>query len=487
MTAPTPAAASRATASPAAPATTARRRWAILAICASALFLVGLDTTIVTVGLPSIGAGLRMRDGALAWVIDAYTVPFASLLMTSGALADRYGRRRIFLTGLAVFGLASFVCEVVQSPAELIAARAAQGVGASMLTPVALSIVVNVMTDPVERARAIGVWGSVFGVSMAAGPVVGGALIGAFDWRAVFWINVPVVLVALVLVVAVVPESRGQRARPLDIPGQALLMLLIACGVALLIEGPKEGWGSPLTWGLSGGFLVLLIAFIVVEQRTEQPLVELSLFRIPSFAGAVLGAIAVFIAFSVTLLATTLVLQNGLGWSPLAAGAASLPMALASTVCAPFSGYLVGRGGARLPLAVAAAGVLVAGVLFLGIVWGLAPIWWIPAYISAGIGVGFANAPITNTAVNGLAPERAGVASGTASTARQLGTAIGIALAGGFVAGADAADVRAASLPAWLVVIACALVLGAVALTAPRSATRAPARPRRRGARSTAG
>lgn len=450
-------------------APTARRRWTILAICASALFLVGLDTTIVTVGLPAIGAGLRVGSGSLAWVVDAYTVPFASLLMTAGALADRFGRRRVFQIGLAVFGAASIVCACVSDPGALIAARVLQGVGASMLTPVALSIVVQVMTDPTERARAIGVWGSVFGVSMAAGPLVGGALIAAFDWRAVFWINAPVIAAAMILVAIFVPESRGQHARTLDVPGQALLMLVIGTGVALLIEGPRVGWGHPGVLGGAIAFVALLVAFVLVERRTVQPLIDLALFHVPSFVGAVVGAIAVFVGFSITLLTTTLLLQESFGWTPLAAGAASLPMAIASTVCAPIAGYLVGRSGARLPLMIAAIALTLGGALFLGVVGGVGPAWWAPAYLAVGIGVGFANAPITNTAVNGLAPDRAGVASGTASTARQVGTAIGIALAASFVAHTSGPQLIAASLPAWITVLACGVVLLGVAGTAARS------------------
>eukprot|EP01133_Synstelium_polycarpum_P027940 gene27940-33800_t len=204
----------------------AGRRWGILAICCTSLFVVGLDTTIVNVALPTIGEGFRVGTRGLEWVVNAYTLVLASLLISSGAVADRFGRRRVFQIGLVVFGVASIACALAPSVEMLIAARIVQGVGGSMLSPVALAIVVNVMTDPKERAKAIGVWAAVFGLSMAAGPIVGGVLIESFGWRSVFWINVPVILAVLVLTAVFVPESRAQQSRRLDLPGQLLLVIL---------------------------------------------------------------------------------------------------------------------------------------------------------------------------------------------------------------------------------------------------------------------
>jgi MFS family permease len=194
---------------------TAPRRWTVLAICCLSLFLAGLDTTVVNIGLPSIGAGLHVGTRGLEWTVDAYTLVLASLLISSGALADRVGRRRVFRLGLVVFGVASVACALAPTIGVLIAARAVQGAGGSMLSPVALAIVVNVITEPRERARAIGLWAAVFGVSMAAGPIAGGALVSGAGWRSVFWINVPVVAMALVLTAAFVPESRAPRPRRL--------------------------------------------------------------------------------------------------------------------------------------------------------------------------------------------------------------------------------------------------------------------------------
>lgn len=436
-------------------------------ICASAMFLVGLDTTIVTIGLPEIGRALDVGAHDLAWVVDGYTVVFASLLITSGALADRFGRRRVFMTGLAVFGLASLVCAGAPSLDVLVAARAAQGVGASMLGPVALAIVVNAMPDRRERARAIGVWASVFGLSMAAGPAAGGALIAVLDWRAVFWVNVPVVLAALALVAAFVPESRGARVRRLDLPGQLLLAVLLGAGIAVLIEGPELGWTSPAAMVGYGVVAAAAVLFPWYESRRREPLIDPGLFRSPGFTGAVLGAVAVFVALSTTLVMTTFHWQGVHGWTPLAAGLVTLPLAVGATVCAPLSGLLVGRVGARLPLVVAGVSLAAGGGLLLVLAdgaGGLFPL--LGCYLLVGVGVGFANAPITDTAVNGLPPERAGVAGGTASTARQVGTAIGVALGGGLVANAGPAGFAAASRPGWAVVALCGAALLVTAWTA---------------------
>jgi MFS family permease len=241
------------------PTLNVRMRWTVLAICALSLFLVGLDTTIVNVGLPSIGRGLDAGTRSLEWVVDAYTVVFASLLISAGALADRFGRRLVFQCGLVVFGAASLASAFAPSWGVLVAARTIQGTGASMLSPVALAIVVNAMPDPRERAKAIGVWASVFGLSMAVGPVVGGALIAAFGWRSVFWINAPVIAAAVILTAVLVPESRAQRAARLDLPGQVFLTLAVTVSVGVLIEGPHIGWASPLA---CAGYLVAIAAAV---------------------------------------------------------------------------------------------------------------------------------------------------------------------------------------------------------------------------------
>ncbi|MER6453110.1 MFS transporter [Streptomyces sp900105245] len=465
---------------PAGPEPSARRRWTVLAVCCLSMFLVGLDTTAVNVGLPSIGSGLGVGTRSLEWTVDAYTIVLAALLISSGALADRFGRRRVFQCGLAVFGAASLLCALAPSVGALVAARAVQGVGASMLSPVALAIVVNAMPDPRERAQAIGVWASVFGLSMAVGPITGGALVAGFGWRSLFWINAPVVVAALVLSAVFVPESRAPRARRLDMPGQVLLTVVIAVWIGVLIEGPRIGWTAPAALGAYATGAAATLGFIWVEFRRSEPLIDPRLFRGRSFSGAVVGATAVFVALNVTLLLNTLYLQHGRGYSALAAGTVTLPMAVGATVCAPWSGRLVGRVGPRLPLILGAVFITSGGLCLTGIEQHTSLLLLLLASLLIGVGFGFANAPLTNTAVSGLPPARAGVAGANTSTARQFGAALGIALAGAFVSGTESAGLARASRPGWLLVAACGLLLltvalatggrpGATASTAPRT------------------
>jgi len=447
--------------------TGAPRPWTVLAICSLSLFLVGLDTTIVNIGLPAIGAGLRTGTRGLEWTVDAYTLVFASLLITSGTLADRVGRRRVFRLGLVVFGVSSAACALAPGIGALVAARAVQGGGASMLSPVALAIVVSVITEPRQRARAIGVWAAVFGVSMAAGPAAGGALVSAFGWRSVFWINLPVVGALLMLTAFFVPESRAARPRRLDAPGQLLLTVMIGGLVAVLIEAPRIGWLSPAA---IADYLLITVAAAVfgrVESRRAEPLADPGLFRRPPFTAAVAAAVAVFAALSATLLLNTLYLQHARGMSPLAAGIVTLPMAIAATVFAPLSGILTGRLGPRPPLLLAGSFITAGGICLTGIA-SHTTIWLLAlGYLLTGTGFGFANAPITNTAVSGLPPARAGFAGSITSTARQVGSALGIAIAGSLIASAAPAQLAQASRPGWLLVAACGLLVLLAAIPAP--------------------
>ncbi|WP_051967273.1 MFS transporter [Kitasatospora mediocidica] len=446
---------------------TPHRRWTVLAVCSLSLFVVGLDTTIVNVALPSIGSGLHIGTRALEWTVDAYTLVLASFLISSGALADRIGRRRVFRLGLVVFGTSSAACALAPSIGVLIAARAVQGVGGSMLSPVALAIVVSAITDRRERARAIGVWAAVFGLSMATGPTVGGALIAGLGWRSVFWVNVPVIAVALVLTAVFAPESRAERPRRFDVPGQLLLVAAVGGSVALLIEGPRIGW---LSTTATAGYVCVAAAtagFVRTESRRGEPLMDLQLFRRPSFTAAVVGAVLLFVALSATLLLNTLYLQHARGLSAVAAGVVTLPMAVSATVCAPLSGLLVARVGPRLPLLLA-GGSLATGGLCLVFVDNDTSLL-VPALsaLLVGVGFGFANAPITNTAVSGLPAARAGFAGGITSTARQFGAALGVAIAGGIVAGVSDGALAHASRPGWVVVAACGLLLLVVAGLSP--------------------
>ncbi|MBO0823745.1 MAG: DHA2 family efflux MFS transporter permease subunit, partial [Actinobacteria bacterium] len=335
----------------------------ILAVCCLSLFIVGLDTTIVNVALPSIGRELHAGVSGLQWVIDAYVLVLASLLMLSGSTGDRIGRRRTFQAGLAVFVIGSLLCSVAPALGWLVGFRMVQAVGGSMLNPVALSIITNVIIEPRERARAIGIWGGVFGLSMALGPVAGGALVDAVGWRGIFWVNVPIGIAAIILTALYVPESRAPRARRPDPVGQALVIVLLASLVYALIEGPGRGWaaaGILACFAAAAAALVLLIGY---ERHRAEPLIDLRFFRSAPFSGAVTLAICSFAALGGFLLVNTLYLQDVRGDSPLVAGLYVLPMATMTVIFGPVSGMLVGRFGTRPSLVIAGIFLTAAGLL----------------------------------------------------------------------------------------------------------------------------
>ncbi|MDO9355933.1 MAG: MFS transporter, partial [Solirubrobacteraceae bacterium] len=262
------------------------RRWLVLAICCMSLFIVGLDNTAVNVALPSMRDDLSASTAQLQWIVSAYTLVLASLLLLAGSTADRLGRARIFKIGLALFSTGSLLCSVAPSANALIGFRMLQGIGGSMLNPVAMSIIRNTFDDPRERAQAIGVWAGVIGLSLAAGPVVGGTLVELIDWRAIFWINVPVGVAAIALTARFIDESKAPQRRPVDPVGQLLIIAVLALAVFSIIEAPEAGWASPET---IGGLLVaaaLLVAFVAYELRHDLPLLDPRFFQSAPFAGA---------------------------------------------------------------------------------------------------------------------------------------------------------------------------------------------------------
>jgi EmrB/QacA subfamily drug resistance transporter len=429
------------------------------------LFIVGLDITVVNVALPSLGGDLHAGVSGLQWTVDAYTVVLASLLMLAGSTADRLGRRRVLAAGLGVFAAASLLCSLAPTVEWLVVFRALQAVGGSMLNPVAMSIIVNTFTDPRERAQAVGVWGAVFGLSMALGPVVGGALVSALGWRAIFWVNVPVGLAAIVLAVRFLPESRAERPRRFDPVGQGLVIVLLSGLTFAIIEAPGRGWTSPAIVGALAAASVALAGLLRYEPRREDPLVDLRFFRSVPFASATVICVAAFAAFGGFLFLNTLFLQQVRGLSPVQAGLATAPMALMTVVASPLSGRMVGRRGPRLPLAIAGVALVVACAMLTGLDATTPLGWLLAAYVIFGLGLGFVNAPITNTAVSGMPRAQAGVAAAIATTSRQVGMTLGVAVVGAI--GASAA-VPSASSASWLTLTACGgvvLGLGLVATT----------------------
>ena len=445
-----------------------RRRLLVLAICSLSLLIVGLDTTIVNVALPSIRASFHASLSELQWTIDAYTLVLGSLLMLAGSTADRIGRRRVFQTGLVVFSLGSLCCAVAPSLDLLIAARVLQATGGAMLNPVAMSIVRNTFEDPRERAQAIGVWGAMFGISMALGPVVGGALVDTTGWRAVFLVNVPVGIAAIALTAAFVPESRAERPRRIDPVGQVLVVIALTTLVYAIIEGGETGWLSREIVSL---FVVSVISFVVLvryELRRDEPLIEVRFFRSAPFAGASAIAVCLFWAIGGFLFLNTLYLQDARGLSPLHAGLYTLPMAGMMCIFAPLSGRLVGHRGSRLSLVVGGGAVTVSALMLTRLSPSTSPAVLIASYLIFGAGSGLVNPPITNTAVSGMPPSQAGVAAAIASTSRQVGMTLGVAVAGAIagagLAGAIGKGFAAATHPAWWVIAALGVAVALLGL-----------------------
>jgi EmrB/QacA subfamily drug resistance transporter len=439
------------------------RRLLILGICCSSLFIVGLDSTIVNLALPAIRAELGASVAKLQWTIDAYTLVIAGLLMVSGSTADRVGRRRTFQAGLVLFGFGSLLCGFAPTIDLLIAFRMLQAVGGSMLNPVAMSIITNTFTNPRERAQAIGVWGGVVGLSLAVGPVVGGALVDTAGWRYIFWINVPVTVAAVLMTAFFVPESRAAVPRRIDPVGQVLVVLVLGSLVYGIIEGRSAGWTSPLIIGCFTLFVVALVSLVWYERRRDQPLLEPRFFRSAPFSGATLIAVCGFSALSGFLFLNSLYLQSVRGFSALHAGLLTLPMAAMTVVFAPLSGWLVGHRGPRLPLVVAGSMLTIAGLVLSRLDLYTSVVVLLVGYLIFGLGFGMLNAPITNAAVSGMPLSQAGVAAAIASTSRQVGASLGVAIAGTVLTARLVGPLETgfvdAALLCWYIIAGCGLLV----------------------------
>jgi EmrB/QacA subfamily drug resistance transporter len=457
----------------------ARRRGLILAICCMSLFIVGIDNTIVNVALPSIQRDLHASVSGLQWIIDAYTLVLASLLILSGSTGDRLGRRRTFQTGLVLFTLGSLLCSLAPGLGWLVGARMIQAIGGSMLNPVAMSIITNTFTDPRERARAIGVWGGVIGISMSLGPVLGGVLVASVGWQAIFWVNVPVGIAAMVLAGLFVPESRAPKPRKVDPFGQLLVIVLLAALTYGIIQAPQAGWLSAQTLGCFALSAVALAALLVYEPRRDEPLIDVRFFRSVPFSGAALIAIAAFGSLAGFLFLNTLYLQDVRGFSAVHAGLYTLPTALLTLVLAPQSGRIVGNRGPRIPLVVAGVAFAASSLVLATLTASTSTAVLITAYVLFGIGFGMVNAPITNTAVSGMPRSQAGVAAAVASTSRQVGSSLGVAVIGAVVTssvhGSFKSGFPVASHSGWWITFGCAVVILALGILTTGAWARASA------------
>jgi MFS transporter, DHA2 family, methylenomycin A resistance protein len=405
-----------------------RQRWTLLATCFSQ-FMILLDVTIVNVALPSIQHELDVTPGTLVWTINAYVLPLAAFILVGGTLGDRYGRKRIFAIGFALFTIFSVACALSTSDHMLIAFRALQGVGAALLAPLSLSILVDAF-EPERRAWAIGIWATIAGFGFGLGPVLGGALIEIFDWAAIFWVNVPIGVAGLAATLVHVRESRDPGAGRLDLVGAALASGALFCLTLALVETDDHAWTSAFTLGFLGAAVVLGAAFLLFESRHPDPMLPLEFFRRRPFTIANADYALMYAGLAGTLFFVSLFFQNVKGFSALETGVSWLTMNVPFLLVSPFAGRLQGRFGARR---VAIIGALLGGlgiIVFAFLDAGSPFIAAVPGYVLVGVGYGAAVPAVSAVAMGAIEVERAGVASGVLNTARQVGQAVGLAALG---------------------------------------------------------
>ena len=412
------------------------RRWWTLGAVAFALFMIMLDNTIVNVALPSIGRGLGVGVSQLEWVVNAYTLSFAVFMLTGGRLADLYGRRLVFEVGLTLFTLSSLACGLAPNIATLIAARSCQGAGAALMMPATLSII-SAAFEPEERGTAIGIWAGIAGSALAIGPLLGGLLTEHVGWSWIFFVNVPVGLLALAASFVLIVESRSSdRDQRLDLPGLASSAAGLLALIYALIEGNNYGWSSPRIVGLFVAAAVLLGAFVVIEWTGKRPMLDLRLFANRTFSGANLAALLVSLAMFGIFFFVSLYMQNILGYTPVHTGVVFLPMTLLVVISAPLAGKLTDLIGPRWPIAVG-MGLLAVGLLeFSRLGLGAGFLDLLPGMLAGGLGMGLAMGPMTTAALSTVTLDEAGVASGVVTTSRQVGGSLGVAVMGAIVAAA---------------------------------------------------
>jgi EmrB/QacA subfamily drug resistance transporter len=410
------------------------KKWWTLAAVAFGLFMIMLDNTVVNVALPSIERDLHISISELEWIVTAYALVFAALLITGGKLADLFGRRRIFVVGLVIFTLSSLACGLAPNAGFLIGARAVQGVGAALMNPATLSIITATF-PPRQRGMAIGIWAGVSALALAIGPLAGGLIVDNINWNWIFFVNVPVGVAGIVASQIFIKESRDtSHEQSVDAPG------LITSGLGLfaltyaLIEGNRHGWASAEIVGLFAASAVLLTAFVLVEHRQRLPMLDLSLFRNSSFTGANVVALLVSLGMFGVFFYVSLYIQNVLGYTPTQAGAMFLPMTLLIIVVAPFAGRASDRVGSRW--------LMGGGMTLLGISLlfyqraGVHSNFWtlLPAMIIGGVGMASTMSPMTSAAMGAVPVDKAGVGSGVLNSFRQVGGALGIAAMGAILA-----------------------------------------------------
>ena len=411
------------------------RKWWTLIAVSVATFMLLLDITVVNVALPSIREDLGASFTDLQWVVDAYALTLAALVLTAGSLADRLGRRRVFAAGLGIFSLASLLCALAPDPTFLNVSRALQGVGGAIMFAVSLALVAQEFPAGRERGTAMGIYGATIGVAVAIGPLIGGALTDGLGWESIFYLNVPIGIAALVITYLRLRESRDPHATRIDWAGVITFSGSLFLLVLALVRGNDEGWGSTLIVSLLGGAGALMAAFIAFERRVAEPMLPLGLFKRPAFTGVQIAAFAVSGSLFALFLYLTLYLQSYLGLTPFEAGVRYLPITLASFIAAPIAGALLSRVPARILMSVGLAGGGVGLLLMSGIDAGDEWTTLLGGFLVAGLGVGLLNPVVADVAVSVVPREQSGMAAGINDTFRQVGVAVGIAALGAIFIG----------------------------------------------------
>jgi EmrB/QacA subfamily drug resistance transporter len=402
------------------------RKWLTLIVVCVAVFMLLLDITIVNVALPDIGRSLHADFSDLQWVIDAYSLTLAAFLLTAGSLGDLLGRRKVFVVGLAVFSLASLACGLSEDSTVLNLMRGLQGIGGAIMFAQSLALIAEAFHGR-ERGTAFGIWGATVGASVAVGPLLGGVITEGLGWEWVFFVNVPVGAVAIFLALRYIDEARDPDAPGIDWAGLVTFSGGLFLLVFALIRANPEGWGSTLIVSLFIGAVVLLVAFFVIEARVSNPMLDLSLFRVPTFAGASIAAFGLSASMFALFLYLTLYIQNGLHYSPLQAGLRFLPITLMSFFVAPIAGRLSSTVPVRLLMGVGLLLVAIGLLLMQGLTVHSGWTALLAGFLVAGAGIGLVNPPLASTAVGVVPPQRSGMASGINTTFRQVGIATGIA------------------------------------------------------------
>jgi EmrB/QacA subfamily drug resistance transporter len=405
------------------------RKWWTLVAVVGGIFMLLLDVTIVNVALPDIQRALDASLADLQWVIDAYALTLAALLLTAGSLADRYGRRRLFAIGIIVFTLGSLACGVATDALFLSLSRAFQGIGGAIMFATGLALIADAFHGP-DRGVAFGVFGATTGIAVAIGPVLGGALTSGLSWRWIFLVNVPVGIATLIVTLRAVNESRDARARPVDVLGLGTFSVGLAALVVGMIRSSDDGWGSSLVIGSLVLAAVLLIAFVAAEALQREPMFDLSLFKKPTFVGGLIAAFAISASLFSTFPYLVIYLQTGLGLSAIEVGVRFLVLSGPIFITAAIAGRLTERMPVSLLIGPGFALVGLSLLLMRGIEPGMSWTHLIPGFLVAGVGAGLINTPLASTAVGVVEPARAGMASGINSTLRQVGIATGVAALG---------------------------------------------------------